>query len=164
MSNIWGTQDGFGGISQPNAAAATAAVPWLASDTTDNPVGPCPKGSRTAHIAGQPVLLCGPGSPETVPAVSWDDGDWHFAIGEGSGLTWQERALPIITELHQVRMPTGPGWLFVDVAQDGEHTTAAWATGRYDYTVYDYHFPWRAVETIASMQPWEPRHDMPWER
>jgi hypothetical protein len=135
-------------------ATALASLPAVASMAgASQPLAPCSPGSPTTIVGGQRIATCGsPSGPSSPSTASWREGDWTIVVQlSGSATPWAQQVQPLVERLDQVLLPPAEGWLGVDEAGDGEHTTAAWAAGAAVFSVFDYHSAIGAVDLAASM-------------
>ena len=86
--------------------------------------------------------------------VLWHQGDWTLEI-DGLALPSIQEAKKIVAYLHSHKLPPTNGVFIVDMAGDGNHTSAEWVFGKVVYSCSDYHSALQAAKMAVSMRVFE---------
>lgn len=104
-------------------------------------LSPNPRSSRQRALADgitASVLSPAPGQPACT--VRWAEGKWYVdLVGNTAPGQWEPAAEQVVAYLHTHLLPPVSGFMSVDLAGDGEHTTLAWPEGSDLYFAGDYH-------------------------
>ncbi len=83
--------------------------------------------------------------------VVWHQGDWTLEV-RGLALPPIQEAKEIVTYLHTHKLPPTNGVFIVEMAADGDHTSAQWVFGKVVYSCSDYHSALQAAKMAVSMR------------
>jgi hypothetical protein len=81
-------------------------------------------------------------------------GTWTCQVSAFTVKDALERAKSLDSYLRAHPLPSVTGLLVVDMAGDGQHTTAKWAQGQYMYRCFGYRQSEQTVDMVESMRPY----------
>ena len=91
-----------------------------------------------------------------VSMVVWHQEEWTLEVTGMAPLPIQETK-EIITYLHTHKLPSTNGVFIVEMAGDGNHTSAQWEFGKVVYSCSDYHSALQAAKMAVSMRVYPSR-------
>lgn len=86
------------------------------------------------------------------PILEWHEGDWTLQVTDMPTHDEIPTAKRIVTYLNSHLLPETHGVFGVNLAGDGEHTSAEWVYGNEVYSCSDYHYALQAAEMAVSMR------------
>ncbi|MFX4303350.1 hypothetical protein ACOJUR_13995 [Alicyclobacillus tolerans] len=84
--------------------------------------------------------------------VIWHQNDWQLEVMGGFTLPSISVAKEVATYLHKYNLPSKNGVFIVQMAADGNHTSALWVNGNVRYFCSDYHSALQAAKMLVSMR------------
>ncbi|QSO45570.1 hypothetical protein [Alicyclobacillus mengziensis] len=86
------------------------------------------------------------------PIVQWHEGEWTIQVTDTKAQYDIQVAKKLVAYFNTALLPETKGVFGVNVAGDGDHTSAQWVFGDVVYTCSDYHSALQAAKMAASMR------------
>ena len=150
----------FGGTQYPSAKAALAQL-YITQihDIAPAYQSPPAKSKSVKVILGQ-VIQGLAYSSSANPMVIWHEGQWTLEVTDMALPYDIQEAKKLVTYFHTHKLPPTNGVFGVNIAGDGDHTSAEWVFGKVVYSCSDYHSALQAAKMVVSMRVYPNRRGL----